>query len=192
MSGLILGSASSYRRALMQRLQVPFTWEAPNVDEAAVKQSGHEPLATIQALARRKALSVFELHPKCVVIGCDQAAVIDGRLLDKPGTAERAIAQLRELRGREHRLITAVAIAHSGGLVEFSDIARLVMRDLTDGEITRYVAAEQPLDCAGSYMIERLGITLFERIDSHDHTAITGLPLLQLCTELRKLGVPLP
>ena len=176
----------------MERLQVPFTCEASNVDEDAVKQRGDDPLATVQELARRKARAVFERHPDSVVIGSDQAAVIDNELLDKPGDRAGAIEQLTRLAGREHRLITAVTIAHSAGLTEFTDVTRLVLRDLTEGEISRYVDREQPFDCAGSYKIEQLGITLFERIDSHDHTAIVGLPLLQLGLELRKLGVALP
>ena len=192
MPGLILGSTSSYRRALMERLQLPFTWEAPGVNEDEVKQLDGGPQATVQELARRKAQAVFARNPTCVVIGSDQAVVVDNQLLDKPGGRAGAIAQLMQLRGREHRLITAVAIAHAQGLTEFCDITRLVMRALTEGEIARYVDAEQPFDCAGSYKIEKLGITLFERIDSHDHTAIIGLPMLQLSSELRKIGMPLP
>ncbi|MGK0204727.1 MAG: septum formation protein [Planctomycetota bacterium] len=192
MPGLILGSTSAYRRDLMERLQVPFTCEAPGVNEDDVKKLGHEPLATVQELARRKAQCVFGRNPTCVVIASDQAVVVDNELLDKPGDRAGAIEQLTKLRGREHRLITAVTIAHSQGLTEFCDITRLVMRGLTDGEIARYVDADKPFDCAGSYKIEQLGITLFDRIDSHDHTAITGLPMLQLSSELRKIGVPLP
>ena len=192
MAGLILGSTSGYRRALMERLRVPFTCEAPDVDEDDVKQLGHEPLVTVQELARRKAMAVFERNPTCVVIGSDQAVVVDNQLLDKPGDRAGAIAQLMQLRGREHRLITAVTIAHNGGLIEFCDTTRLVMRDLTDDEIARYVDNDEPFDCAGSYKVEQQGITLFERIDSHDHTAIVGLPMMQLGNELRKLGVRLP
>lgn len=192
MAGLILGSTSGYRRALMERLQVPFTCEAPGVDEQDVKQLGHKPMVVVEELARRKATAVFDRNPTCVVIGSDQAAVLDDDLLDKPKNRAGAIQQLHRLRGREHRLITAVAIAHDKGLTEFCDITRLIMRDLTDQEIARYVDAEKPFDCAGSYKIEQLGITLFEHIDSRDHTAIIGLPLLQLTHELRKIGVPLP
>ena len=192
MPGLILGSTSGYRRALMQRLRVPFTCEAPGVNEDDVKQLNHDPLATVQELARRKAKSVFDRNPTCVVIGSDQAAVLDNQRIDKPGDRVGAIKQLTKLRGREHLLITAVTIAHNRGLTEFCDITRLVMRNLSEDEITRYVDAEKPFDCAGSYKIEQLGITLFERIDSHDHTAIIGLPLLQLSSELRKIGVQLP
>lgn len=192
MSGLILGSTSSYRRILLERLRVSFTCVAPEVDETAIKNLNQSPLATAQELARRKAKSVFARHPKSVVIGCDQVAVLNNTLLDKPGDEATAIAQLREMRGKEHQLITSVAIAHADALIEFTDTTRLLMRPLTDSEISRYVQAEQPLDCAGSYKIEGLGIALFERIDSHDHTAIIGLPLMRLSSELRKAGLPLP
>lgn len=146
----------------------------------------------VRHLAKCKALAVFERHPNAVVIGCDQAAIVDEQLLDKPGNVANATAQLQKLRDREHRLVTAVAIAHADGLLEFSDITRLSMRKLSDSEIARYLAAEDVLDCAGSYRIEGLGITLFDRIDTRDQTAITGLPLMQLSQELRKLGVALP
>lgn len=173
----------------MERLAIPFTCQAPGVDEDTVKRLGRDPFATVQELARRKAQSVRKRNPTSVVIGSDQAAVLKSELLDKPGDAPNAIAQLRKLRGQEHLLLTAVAIAHSEGMIEFTDITRLFMRDLTDDEITRYVAAEKPFDCAGSYKIESLGITLFDRIESQDHTAIIGLPLLQLSRELRKIDI---
>lgn len=176
----------------MERLAVPFTCQAPAVDEDAVKRLGHEPFATVQELARRKAQTVFERNPSSIVVGSDQAAVVESDLLDKPGDALGATAQLQRLRGQEHLLLTAVAIAHSGGMIEFTDVTRLLMRNLTDDEIARYIEAEKPFDCAGSYKIENLGITLFDRIDSQDHTAITGLPLLRLSSELRKLGIAQP
>jgi len=192
MPDLILASTSPYRRQLLERLRVSFTCAAPGVDEAAVKRSMPEPLAVVRELARQKAVAVQRQHPRAIVIGGDQAATIDGALLDKPGTAANAKAQLQRLQGQEHQLLTAVAIAHPGGLVEFVDATFLRMRQLDDDEIERYLAAEQPFDCAGSYKIEGLGIALFQRIRGDDQTAITGLPLLRLCQELRALGVPLP
>lgn len=191
-SPLVLASTSPYRRRLLARLAVPFTCEAPGVDEEAVKQRGGTALAIVVELARAKALAVAARHPGAVVIGGDQAACLDATLLDKPGTAPAAIAQLEQLQGRTHELLTAVAIASGGGLVEFTDATRLTMRTLTRAEIERYVVADRPLDCAGSYKIEGLGIALFDRIDCVDQTAIMGLPLLRLCRELRRLGVPVP
>ena len=189
---LILASTSPYRRQLLERLRVPFSCERPGVDEDAVKRALGEPLAVVRELAKQKAHAVARRFPRSIVIGSDQAATIDGAILDKPGIATNAIAQLTRLQGRAHTLLTAVAIAHPGGLVEFVDTTTLHMRALDADSIARYVAAEQPLDCAGSYKIEALGITLFERVDSADQTAIQGLPLLRLCRELRSLGFALP
>lgn len=192
MTQLILASTSPYRRELLLRLGVPFACERPGVDEGAVKRALGEPLAVVRELAKQKALAVARRFPTAVVIGSDQAATIDGTMLDKPGTAANAIAQLARLQGRAHTLLTAVAIAHPRGLVEFVDTTTLTMRALATAELERYVASEQPLDCAGSYKIEALGITLFERVTSDDQTAIQGLPLLRLCRELRALGFALP
>lgn len=189
---LVLASTSTYRRQLLERLQVPFRCERPGVDEDAVKRTGLPAPAVVQELARQKALAVAARCPGAVVIGSDQAAVVDGTMLDKPGTVDAAQAQLRRLAGRAHTLLTAVAVVHPGGMREFVDTTTLVMRRLDDAEIGRYVAVDRPLDCAGSYKVEGLGITLFERIDSGDHTAIVGLPLLALAQVLRELGVALP
>ncbi len=188
MASLILASTSTYRRHLLERLRVPFTCERPGVDEDLVKKQLREPLAVVQELARQKALAVAQRFPGAVVIGSDQAATLDGEILDKPGTVGNACAQLARLQGREHQLLTAVAIAHAGGVVQWVDTTRLCMRVLSGEEIERYVLAEQPLDCAGSYKIEGLGVALFDRVMSEDQTAIVGLPLLRLCRELRGLG----
>ena len=192
MADLILASTSKYRRELLTRLKLPFETVAPGVDEVAVKAAGGPAREVVEELARRKAEAVRRLRPSDIVIGSDQAAVLDGEVLDKPGTEANALAQLRSLRGRRHQLITAVAVAHPGGIERFTDVTNLTMRRLTDEEITRYVRAEMPLDCAGSYKIEGLGVTLFEQIETRDHTAIVGLPLAQLSDTLRDLGFALP
>ncbi len=189
---LILASTSPYRRALLERLGVPFATEAPGVDEDEVKRRAESPLAAVTELARRKARAVAERFPDAVVVGGDQTAAVDGELLDKPGSEAAAKAQLRRLAGRTHELLTAVAIARGDELREFVDLTTLHMRELDDAEIARYVSAERPLDCAGSYKVEGLGVALFDRIDGSDHTAIQGLPLLRLCQELRRLGFALP
>ena len=192
MANLILASTSKYRRELVARLRLPFETVAPGVDEAVIKAAGGPAREVVEELARRKAEAVRPLRPSDVVIGSDQAAVLDGQVLDKPGTEANAVAQLRSLRGRRHQLITAVAVAHPGGVERFTDVTNLTMRRLSDEEITRYVRAELPLDCAGSYKIEGLGVTLFEQIETRDHTAIVGLPLAQLSEALRTLGFALP
>lgn len=192
MPELILASSSPYRRQLLARLGVPFTVVPPKVDEAAFDDRGLAPADLAVRLARAKATAIARHHADAIVIGSDQLACVDGRPLGKPGSAPAAAAQLRLLAGREHLLTTAVAIVHPRGMVEFADTAVLTMRALADDEIDRYVAADQPLDCAGSYRIEGLGIALFARIDCADHAAILGLPLLRLAHELRALGLRLP
>lgn len=192
MPDLVLASTSPYRRELLARLRLPFACEPPGVDEHAVKRTLREPAVVVVELARQKARAVAARRPDALVIGSDQCACLDGKMLDKPGSQAAACAQLQHLSGRTHELRTAVAIVHPAGVVEWTDVTRLTMRSLTDTEIERYVTAEQPLDCAGSYKIEGLGIALFDRIDSDDQTAIQGLPLLRLCAELRRLGVVLP
>jgi len=189
---LILASTSKYRRQLLERLGIPFTCEAPGVDESIAKRELGAPAAIVRELARQKADAVAVRHPRAIVVGSDQGACIDGTMLDKPGTVAAACAQLERLQGRTHELLTAVAIAHGGTRIEFTDVTRLGMRALSRDEIERYVAADRPLDCAGSYKIEGLGIALFERVDCADQTAIMGLPLLRLCHELRGLGFALP
>ncbi len=192
MSDLVLASTSPYRKQLLERLPLPFKCVDPGVDEGPVKAEVREPEGLVRTLARRKALAVSQRHPKAQVIGCDQVATIDGRVLDKPGSAARAVAQLTELQGREHALLTAAAIANGGQVIEFLDVTRLCMRALDAAEIERYVAAEEPFDCAGSYKIEGLGLSLFVGIDSEDQTAIVGLPLMRLSAELRQLGFSIP
>lgn len=191
---LVLASTSVYRRELLARLGIPFATEAPGVDEHAPALAALAPEALAAELARQKALAVAARHPDAVVIGSDQIAVLDGERLGKPGTAARAAAQLTKLQGRAHRLVTAVAVTGpgSGTVREFVDVTTLHMRTLGADEIARYVALDQPLDCAGSYRIERAGIALFERIDCADHTAIVGLPLLALSAALRGIGFRLP
>ena len=134
--------------------------------------------------------------PTAVVIGSDQVCALGPTILGKPATAARAEQQLAQLAGRTHRLLTAVAIVHRSGELaqndEFLDDTALTMRPLCSDEIARYVAADQPLDCAGSYKIEGLGIALFQSVETRDATAIIGLPLLELSTLLRRLGYALP
>jgi septum formation protein len=189
---LILASTSSWRRMLLERLRVPFRCVTPDVDETALSAGLHEPELIARTLAKAKALAVARSCPEAIVIGSDQVCALDERVFGKPGDAEGAVKQLLALQGREHRLITAVAVAHRGQVERFTEVAALHMRALDEGEVQRYVAAERPLDCAGSYRIESLGIALFESIHCHDHTAIVGLPLLRLCAVLRGFGVAVP
>ncbi|MBA3686285.1 MAG: septum formation protein Maf [Planctomycetes bacterium] len=190
---LILASTSRYRRTLLERLGVPFRCEAPRCDEDALKPGGpRDPVALAAYLAEAKAASVAGAFPDAIVIGSDQLVALDQDVLGKPGDATGATAQLTRMSGREHRLVTALVVISKGQCHRHNDITTLAMRRLDAAAIARYIAADQPFDCAGSYKLECRGIALFERIDSADHSAITGLPLIALTTRLRALGVPIP
>lgn len=192
MRELILASTSPYRRALLERLGLPFRCVDPGVDEWAFKARGLDPVALAEALARAKAGAVAVAEPVAVVIGGDQLVAFEGGVLGKPGTAEAAVGQLLAMAGREHQLVTAVAVADGGGVEVVTDVARLRLRPLTVDEAERYVAADRPLDCAGGYRIESLGIALFDRIESEDQTAIVGMPLIAVARLLRARGFAVP
>ncbi|PJK00902.1 hypothetical protein CO641_02800 [Lysobacteraceae bacterium NML91-0213] len=188
---LILASTSRYRRELLQRLQLPFTTERPEVDETALP--GESPAALAARLAAAKAREVARVHPAAWVIGSDQVAGFDGRALGKPGTRDAAIAQLESMSGSSVQFLTAVALCRGGAVAgEALDVTTVVFRHLQRAEIERYVDAEQPLDCAGSFKSEGLGIALFEAIDTRDPTALVGLPLIATAGLLRNAGFVLP
>jgi septum formation protein len=189
---LVLGSTSRYRRELLQRLNLAFEVTAPDVDETP--QSGEAPRALALRLARAKAHAVAQQHPDAVVIGSDQVADLAGKPLGKPGNHERAIAQLRAMRGQTVVFQTAVAVVCAATGFEQADLAAVEVqfRDLTDEEIERYLRAEQPYDCAGSAKSEGLGIALLDAIHSDDPTALIGLPLIRTCRMLRAAGLELP
>lgn len=189
---LVLASTSPHRRALLARLGVPFRVRAPVCDEAALQAELAEPFELAETLAREKAESVALVEPGAVVIGGDQVVYCEGVILGKPMTVERAVEQLLRLQGRAHRLITAMAVWSEGEIHKHTDVTTLVMRPLARAAVERYVAFDQPLDCAGSYKLESRGIALFERIETDDHTAVTGLPLLALGSILIRLGFELP
>lgn len=186
---LILGSTSRYRQELLSRLGLPFHAEAPNVDE--MPQPGEAPAALATRLALAKAHEVAARFPNAVVIGSDQVADLHGEPLGKPGTHERAVAQLHRMRGETVVFQTAVAVVcHSTGFAQ-SELAqvRVVFRMLNDEQIERYLRIEKPYDCAGSAKSEGLGIALLERIDNDDPTALVGLPLIRTCHLLSAAGV---
>lgn len=193
MSEVILGSTSRYRRELIGRLGIAVTCVASPFDEEAAKPglAGLGVADRARALAVGKAEALGALHPDAVILGSDQMGELDGEALGKPHTAEAARAQLRRLAGREHRLHTAVAAHHraSGRTEVVVDTHALVMRALTDEAIADYVARDAPLDCAGSYRVESLGIALFERVTGDDFTAVIGVPLTRVVALLGRFGV---
>lgn len=190
--GLILASTSSYRRALLERLRVPFECVAPDADE--VRQPGESPDVMALRLARLKAEAVLARYPTAVVIGSDQVAVRGDAVLGKPGTVERCREQLRQSSGHEVVFLTAVHVADGATGRAESHLDRTIVkfRDLTAAEIERYIAADQPLDCAGGFKAESLGIALFDRIESGDPTGLTGLPLIWVAGALRRAGIQAP
>lgn len=188
---LVLGSTSPYRRDLLARLRLPFEVAAPDVDETPHPRETPQQLAC--RLAMTKARTVAGRFPAHVVIGSDQVADLAGQPLGKPGTHERAVAQLRQMRGQTVVFQTAVAVVCRASGFAQMDLAqvKVVFRDLSDAEIEAYLMAETPYDCAGSAKSEGLGIALLERIDSDDPTALVGLPLIRTCRMLEAAGVRL-
>jgi len=189
---LVLASTSRYRGELLARLGVPFLAAAPDCDEDAYQARGLSPRELAETLALAKAESLRAAYPEAAILGGDQLAAIDDAILGKPGTVAAACAQLARLAGRTHTLITAAALITPERVLRHTDVTRLTMRALSTAQIERYVAADQPLDCAGSYKLERLGIALFSRIESADHTAIIGLPLLAITAMLDTIGIVIP
>lgn len=189
MRQLILGSTSRYRRELLGRLRLPFDVVSPEVDETALP--GEPPAALALRLALAKAHAVAQQHPSAVVIGSDQVADLAGEAIGKPGTHERAVAQLRRMRGRSVVFQTAVAVVCSTTGYSGSALVpvRVRFRQLADAEIEHYLRLEQPYDCAGSAKAETLGIALLEAIESDDPTALIGLPLIKTCALLRGAGI---
>lgn len=189
---LVLASTSRHRKALLERLGLPFETAAPEVDET---RSFREPVEQlVRRLSRAKAEAVAAQRPGSLIIGSDQAAERDGEILGKPGDHATATAQLRAASGKYMKFHTGLCVidTRDGRVQEYVDVTRVAFRKLTDGEIERYLQAEQPYDSAGSFKSEGLGITLFEGIESSDPSALVGLPLITLCKFLRNAGMELP
>ena len=188
---LILASTSQYRRQLLSRLRLTFDVVAPQVDESPLP--GESPQALARRLAIAKAEAVCARAPDAWVIGSDQVAELDGRALGKPGSRDAAIAQLTAMSGAEVVFRTAISIGHgTRGRHDDEDVTTVRFRALDVAEIARYVDAEQPFDCAGSFKSEGLGIALFDAIVTRDPTALIGLPLIATARLLRQAGFDLP
>jgi septum formation protein len=192
MRPLVLASTSPYRRALLERLALPFEIAAPRVSEADL--AGEAAAERAVRLARAKAQAIAREYPEAIVIGSDQVATLHTRVLHKPGDAIRGREQLAALSGNTAHFHTACALIGACAQVDVSHVDKtdVVFRSLTAAEIARYVERDRPFDCAGSFKAEALGITLFTRIDSSDPSALVGLPLIWLATALRDCGYSLP
>lgn len=189
---LVLASTSRYRASLLEGLGLQFEQVAPEVDERAPKFDGLAPRELALTLARAKAEAVRALRPDAVVIGSDQVCALGDRRFDQPGTFERAVETLTALAGETHELLTALVVLGPCDLFEHLDETRLTMRQHGRKALERYVARDDPLDCAGSYKLEAVGVLLFERINTRDASAIQGLPLMALGEALRRMGWQLP
>jgi 7-methyl-GTP pyrophosphatase len=189
---LILASTSRYRRELLARLRLSFETIPPQVPEEPV--AGESPADLALRLALAKAQAIARLHPHAIVIGSDQVAAAGEQVLGKPGDAARCRAQLASLSGHSACFYTACALLGSSAGIRLAhlDTTTVMFRCLSNAEIERYVACEQPYDCAGGFKAEGLGISLFEFIESQDPTALIGLPLIWLAGALRGAGYPLP
>lgn len=186
---LIVATASRYRIALLERLGIPFEAIEHRCDERAAEHQGLSPDELAARLSIEKAKSLVSDYPDAHILGSDQVVDLEGEILGKPGTAERAVEQLMRLQGRTHRLVTGVAlVAPDGGVTSALDVHVMRLRVLSREEAETYVALERPIDCAGSYMIEGLGICLFESIEGADFTAISGLPLIVVSDMVRGAG----
>ncbi|MBP7547325.1 MAG: septum formation inhibitor Maf [Corallincola sp.] len=185
---LILASTSPYRRALLEKLGLPFACIAPQVDEQP--QTGESAQALVERLARAKAAAIAAQYPDALVIGSDQVAVIDGVILGKPHSHDRAFAQLQAASGKAVTFLTGLALVHQAGgrVLSLVEPFEVKFRRLSEQSIEHYLRLEQPYDCAGSFKSEGLGISLFEALQGRDPNALIGLPLIALIDLLTELG----
>ena len=189
MPSIILASSSPYRRQLLEQLGLPFEWGSPDIDETP--WSGEAPESLVKRLAEAKARALATHYPQHWIIGSDQVACLDNRILGKPGDIDNARRQLRDCSGRRVEFLTGLCLLNSCNNTCETVIEpfAVMFRTLTDEQIDRYLMREQPFDCAGSFKVEGLGIALFERLEGDDPNALIGLPLIRLVTLLQQAGI---
>lgn len=189
---VVLASTSAYRRGLLERLQLPFETASPRVAEDRLPDE--TPKALAERLARAKAADVAARYPDALVIGSDQSAGVGPRILSKPGNHQRAAEQLAALSGQSVVFHTGLCLIDSRSGREWLGVVPYTvhMREFDDDEIERYLRLERSYDCSGSFKSEGLGVSLFQRMEGDDPTALVGLPLIRLCAWLREAGVTLP
>jgi len=184
---LILASSSPYRRELLTRLQLPFRCLSPNINESAQHQESPRLLAL--RLAQQKAAAIALQYPTAIVIGSDQVAAVDGQLLGKPGTEAKAVQQLMLSSGKTVTFYTGLCVQQGDKVLSDCITYSVEFRSFDENTAQRYIRIEQPLDCAGSFKCEGLGVSLFKRQSGDDPTSLVGLPLIRTCEFLRELGV---
>lgn len=189
MPKLVLGSTSPFRKTLMEKLQLAFETDKPEIDES--RKPDETPYQLVERLACEKARAVAARHPGSLIIGSDQVAVNDGTILGKPGNHETAMAQLRSASGKAVTFLTGLCLLNSdsGNEQVIVEPFTVQFRELSDEQIDNYLHAEQPYNCAGSFKSEAMGIALFEKLEGDDPNSLIGLPLIQLIRMLEKEGV---
>ncbi|UZJ61938.1 Maf-like protein [Pseudomonas sp. KU26590] len=189
---LLLASSSPYRRQLLDRLRLPFVCASPDIDES--RRPNEPAIDLVTRLAREKAMALAEQFPDHLIIGSDQVAVLGEQILGKPHSFERALEQLKASSGNSVSFLTGLALFNSRtGECQVDCVPFTVhMRQLDDARISRYLHAEQPYDCAGSFKAEGLGVSLFRSTEGPDATSLIGLPLIRLVDMLMNEGIELP
>ena len=189
---LLLASSSPYRRELLERLRLPFVCASPDIDETP--RPDEAAIALVTRLAKEKAMTLADDFPDHLIIGSDQVAVLGEQILGKPHTFERALQQLTERSGKSVRFLTSLALYNSRtGRCQVDCVTFTVhMRELDQDHISRYLSAEQPFDCAGSFKAEGLGVSLFRSTEGPDATSLIGLPLIRLVDMLIAEGLQIP
>lgn len=189
---LILASSSRYRKALLNRLEIEFKCHSPDIDETPF--DGEQPKQLTARLAAAKAAKTAANHPNALIIGSDQAAELNGTVINKPGSFKAAKVQLQQQSGHSVQFHTGLCLLDSSTGEQQVDVITTTasFRQLTEEEIERYLYKEQPFDCAGSFKSEQLGISLLNSMQGNDPTALVGLPLIRLCEMLRNKGVQIP
>lgn len=186
---LVLSSSSPARRELLQRLQIPFSVNSPDIDETP--RPDEIPFDMVQRLAEEKAKKSAEKYPHALIIGCDQVGTLDGSLLNKPMTHENACKQLKYVSGKIVQFVTGLCLydARNQSMQRAVETYEVHFRKLSDDMIERYLKTEEPYFCAGSFHVEGLGIALIEKLHGNDYTALIGLPLTRLVTMLDKANM---
>jgi MAF protein len=189
---LVLASSSPYRRELLTRLRLPFTWGAPQIDES--RRPDEDAEALVHRLSLEKAQALSASHSQHLIIGSDQVAVLGSQIIGKPHTLERAREQLMAASGNSVTFLTGLTLLNSATGQQQTDCVPFTVhfRTLSEAQIMRYLNAEQPFDCAGSFKAEGLGISLFRSTEGSDSNSLIGLPLIRLVDMLQASGIDIP
>lgn len=187
---LVLASTSPFRRAILEKLAIPFETITPNVDETPMP--GESPEQLVARLSELKAKAVADNYADALIIGSDQVAVVDGQIVGKPGTHEKALSQLKRASGKRVSFLTGLCLYNTKSKRAQIEVVpfNVIFRQLKDVQIESYLQKEKPYNCAGSFKSEGLGIALFERLEGDDPNTLMGLPLIRLIRMLESEGLP--